>query len=793
MYFRSDLDDARREAHDAYVHYSGRDSEWAWKFRLLEAEILVNQGLSKDALTLLDAQLPSSMANGGLAIRQLTLQGLASALLGQFPEAEEKLQSAENRLRPPVTSLDGEVSRARGVVKLKQNDLNDAETYFRRSLKIAESQRDEFLRLTALLNLGAVALRKEHYDQAIDWSNSAHDVAHSLGAKPDEEKTLGNLGWAYYKMGDFDKSLNLFSQAAAQAHDLGILVDQVLWINNLGLVSYELGRLQDAENYYMQALNLAEQTQNKAEITDALTELALVSARSGRLDSATDFVKQAYALTRDQNNRRDGLYTVFAMGEVAERSGDLKRAREQYLEIDGDSQTDSSLRWTTEHRLAGLDEKENQPAAAEREYRQALGSLEVARASLDKEESRLPFATNAVAVYDDYVNFLVAHNRNLESLQVADYSRAQTLAEGLGALSKQSGYHPSSPDLRQVAWKANATILFYWLGAEKSYLWAVTSSGVNIFDLPPAQTIDEKIIRYRKALVSARDPLQTANEDGISLYNLLIAPAAKLIKYGSRVVIVPDGSLNSLNFETLLVEEPTLHYWIDDAIVSDASSIQLIAAAKTRNAPADTSRRLLLIGDPISPNRDYGELPGASTELSQVASHFPAQARDVFAREKATATAYEQSNPKQFAYIHFVAHGTASRISPLDSAVILSKSSSEEDSFKLYARDIVKHPLDAELVTISACYGSGDRTFSGEGLVGLSWAFLRAGSHNVIGALWDVSDESTPALMNQLYVGLQNGESPDIALRAAKLSLLHSDGVFRKSFYWAPFQLYTGS
>jgi CHAT domain-containing protein/Tfp pilus assembly protein PilF len=793
MYFRSDLDGARREAHGAYLYYSGRDSEWAWKFRLLEAEVLVNQGLSKDALTLLDAQLPSSIANGDLAIRQLTLQGLASALLGQPSDAEEKLRIAESRLHPPVSSLDGEVARARGVVKLKQNDLDDAETYFRRSLKIAENQQDEFLRLTALLNLGAVALRKEHYDQAIDWSNSAHDVAHSLGAKPDEEKTLGNLGWAYYKMGDFDKSLDLFSQAATQAHDLGIVVDQVLWINNLGLVSYELGRLQDAENYYKHALSLAEQTQNKAEITDALTELALVSARNGRLDSATDFVKQAYALTRGQNNRRDGLYTVYAMGEVAERSGDLKRAREQYLEIDGDSQTDSSLRWTTEHRLAGLDEKENQRASAEREYKRALGNLEVARASLDKEESRLPFATNAAAVYDDYVNFLVTHNRIVESLQVADYSRAQTLAEGLGALGKQSGYHPSSPDLRQVARKANATILFYWLGAEKSYLWAVTSSGVSISDLPSAQTIDERIARYKKVLVSARDPLQTANEDGVALYNLLIAPAAKLIKHGSRVVIVPDGSLNSLNFETLLVEEPTLHYWIDDATVSNASSIQLIAAAKSQHTPTNTSRRLLLIGDPISPNRDYGELPGAGGEISQVASHFSAQARDVFAREKATATAYEQSNPNQFSYIHFVAHGTASRISPLDSAVILSKASAEEDSFKLYARDIVKYPLDAQLVTISACYGSGDRTFSGEGLVGLSWAFLRAGSHNVIGALWDVSDESTPALMDKLYAGLRNGQAPDIALRAAKLSLLHSDGVFRKTFYWAPFQLYTGS
>jgi CHAT domain-containing protein len=47
--------------------------------------------------------------------------------------------------------------------------------------------------------------------------------------------------------------------------------------------------------------------------------------------------------------------------------------------------------------------------------------------------------------------------------------------------------------------------------------------------------------------------------------------------------------------------------------------------------------------------------------------------------------------------------------------------------------------------------------------------------------------------MDQLYEGLQQGQQADSALRAAKLSLLHSNSAFRKPFYWAPFQLYTGS
>jgi CHAT domain-containing protein len=99
-------------------------------------------------------------------------------------------------------------------------------------------------------------------------------------------------------------------------------------------------------------------------------------------------------------------------------------------------------------------------------------------------------------------------------------------------------------------------------------------------------------------------------------------------------------------------------------------------------------------------------------------------------------------------------------------------------------------------VTISACNGAGTRAYAGEGLVGLSWAFLRAGAHNVIGALWEVSDaSSTPQLMDAMYAGIDKGQDPATALHNAKLAILHSSGasVFKKPFYWAPFQLYTGS
>ncbi|HKU28172.1 MAG TPA: CHAT domain-containing protein, partial [Candidatus Sulfotelmatobacter sp.] len=95
------------------------------------------------------------------------------------------------------------------------------------------------------------------------------------------------------------------------------------------------------------------------------------------------------------------------------------------------------------------------------------------------------------------------------------------------------------------------------------------------------------------------------------------------------------------------------------------------------------------------------------------------------------------------------------------------------------------------LVTIAACYGGGTRAYAGEGLVGLSWAFLYAGAHNVIGTLWEVSDASSPLLMDGVYAGIEQGLTPRAALRQAKRSLLQ--GSFRRPFFWAPFQLFAGS
>ena len=384
-------------------------------------------------------------------------------------------------------------------------------------------------------------------------------------------------------------------------------------------------------------------------------------------------------------------------------------------------------------------------------------------------------------------------------MQVADQSRARTLAQNAGAGSAQIPAHKASADPRSIARKTGATLLFYWLGRKQSFLWAITPNKVSLFPLPPEQQIRERIDRYSKTLNDVRDPLASRNQDAQALYQTLAAPAASLLRPNAPVILLADGALSELNFETLLapanakdaearISNPGLHYWIDDATVLSAPSLAMLAAAKPA---AQSDGKLLLLGNPISPSDDFPTLPLFGFEMTRIAKHFAPQRVSAVAGQQATPAAYLSGNPARFAYIHFVTHAVASRTDPLDSAIILSDALPGAGAYKLYARDVMQHPIDAELVTISACDGVGKRAYVGEGLVGLSWAFLHAGAHSVIGALWEASDDSTPRLMDSLYSGIQEGDSPAAALRKAKLTLLHGDGKFAAPFYWAPFQIYT--
>jgi len=784
---RGELEQCQEQADREYQRFKRSNPGLAWKFRILEARAALWRGLYPEVFKLLNSS-PEPPDELSLTVPRLTLLAVANIYTHQFTDADNQIQQATTLCKSSSIPSCGEVLHTQAFLASEQGHSATAEQLYNSSLSFARSHNDRFLECMSLLNLGFESLAQGHFDEAIDRSEAAAKLAALLDARVVATVAKGNIGWSYYKLGDLDRGLDLMLEAEASFEKLHSISNQENELTNIGYVYMDRGNFALAEQSFRKALALAEGIKGKADTYNAERVLARLSLQTGDLDQASFYSDAALKIARESKNHLDELYPQLVQGQVAARRGNSTAAQQRFEAIEKDKMCPVFLKWEAQHSQARLYEDGKNLDLADRQYRAALATFETTRADVQHEDRNLSFLTNGWRIYDDYIHFLVARGKTNDALRWADHSRARTLSEGLGLLKKGVAEGPPALNASAIARGNQSTVLYYWLGEKQSYVWAITPRQIKLFPLPPADQIDAAVQRYRRALAGPQDVLAYDDPDGRWLYSTLVATVQPLLDHNGSVFVVPDGSLNNLNFETLLVSEPKLHYWIDDATISNASS--LLTLGSSYSLGKKQARSLLLLGNSIPANDKFPPLPRAALQIEAVSQHFPITGRLVLSREKATPAAYLDSHPEQFTNIHFVAHGTASRLSPLDSAIILSPTGADHEAFKLYAREIISRPLRADLVTISSCNGSGDRSYKGEGLVGLSWAFLRAGAHNVVAALWEVEDTSVEKLMTRFYDELDRGASPNAALRTAKLSLLHSDGL-ANPFYWAPFQLYT--
>ncbi len=784
-----DLLSARKKADDALKFFPSPEKEWHWRFVVLKARILEMQGQTAESLSLLQPDPPGSFSASDFAVRRKLIQAIDHASSHHSQAAAQLVADAQAVAEKNHPELLGEVALSRGTVCFDADNFKDAEVAYREALARARQSKDSFYEAAALNGLSATLTSLERYDEAVDWGRKAVRLSDSIGARYSLAQATGNIAWCYRKLGDYENALPNYQQAEQLSKESGIVGDQIYWLAGISNVYYEQQDFDPARSVLSQALDLARHSDDKSIITEYLTDLSEIDLETGKIDAAENYYNEVIQIKQGDRNPADIPELLLVRSRIKEARRDYAGAQQSLQRVISNSASDSSQKWQAEARLAQVYAEQGLNAQADREFHHSLETVELVRSSVQDVELRMSFLSTAVlSFYDDYIEFLIAHQRLQDALQVAELSRARTLAEGLGARSTGLSFSSRNFQPQQIARRMNATLLFYWSGEKRSHLWVITPEKLCWFALPAKSEIDGAVKAYRQSIVNGQDVLAEDSANARQLYDMLVAPARRFIPKNSRVILLPAEDLNALNFETLIVPEPNPHFWIEDVILCEAGSLTLLSSA-TQNAAA-RQKNLLLVGNPDPADSSFPALVQAPAEIQKVSSHFPEPQCTVLQGKNATAAAYFHSNPEHYSYLHFVAHGIASQARPLESAVILSR---DGDSYKLYARDIVVHPLQAKLVTISACNGAGTRAYAGEGLVGLSWAFLRAGAHNVVASLWEVSDASSTAqLMDAFYTGLDRGKDPDAALRDAKLLILKSNAnsVFRKPFYWAPFQLY---
>jgi len=753
-----------------------------WKFRVLTAEARTRKGRYDAALEVLAPEPPPNIPSEIFWHRRIA-QAMSLCKLGRYPETEEHFSQAEALQAEP-----GALNYARGRCAMSQGHLTEAENFLR-LVTAQNSNPDPFLKLYALATLAKLADDDLHYDEEIDLNKECLAILQTLHAPPLEEIVLGNLGHLYVTLGDFKKALP-YSEAAEKIGFELKSANRQKWLSDIGRAHAIQGQSGMAEQSYNQAVAIALELGDKDTAAVCLLNLTALKLNQHQLDAAEKYHLQIVNLglkdVRLVDWQLDESDIAAAHGDYAKAIFGLREALQQADPLDFKQIRRIQSRLGSDYALQG------DSAQAEKWFQTSIATIESAARSMKHPELGTSLLDN-IPVYDGYVAFLIAQKQYAKALQVAQQGRARTL---LLDEEKPNANKPVTEDPK--VWFAqiqrylahDKSVLFsYFETADECYLWTVTASQLRLSPLGIKQPDLDNLIDSYQQEIQQHLPLADSRT-AKRLYQILVQPASDLTPKGSHVIVVADSKSYSINFETLISSQSSDHYWIEDVELENARSIDLLLASHPRRAPA---KGLLLIGAPTQADPHFPTLPHAPEEMASVRKHFPSTKVTSFSGNDATPDSYLKNSPGMYKFIYLATHGTPNAIDPLQSAIILS--AGKDGSFKLLGRDIVdgKVRLNAELVTISACEGIGTQLQSLEGLLGLEWAFMRAGAHQVIAAAWDQDDAVTPALMDDFYDQLALGKSAIDALHHAKLSILKAGGIHAAPYYWASLQLYTRS
>lgn len=287
-------------------------------------------------------------------------------------------------------------------------------------------------------------------------------------------------------------------------------------------------------------------------------------------------------------------------------------------------------------------------------------------------------------------------------------------------------------------------------------------------------------------------------------YNKLISPIYKHIQTKENIVIIPDGMLGLIPFETFISTSPQnnsnnfdqLDYLLTKHNIYYDYTAQLYAeryqqkksnnngkllAVAAEYASEYTNLDALRTGTTIAKRSSLKNLPDIKIEVEMLQQLFDGKfLYHLNASEKSF-----RNNAGNFSCIHLAMHGIVDLKDPMYSCLAFTENQDKEEDNFLHAFEINNLPLNADLVTLSACETGYGQFQKGEGVISLAHSFLNAGIPATIVSLWQVNDKFTSKLMSEIYKNLSKGMNKADALRKAKL-------FFMKDVhpaFWSPFIL----
>jgi CHAT domain-containing protein/Tfp pilus assembly protein PilF len=651
-------------------------------------------------------------------------------------------------------------------------------------------------------------------DRAIPLFRQAIQEADRQGDLPILARTWNELGYESLKRGDLDTAQSALVEAFRLMKMNGMQVPDRLY-QDLGLLRMAQGDLDSASRLLEKAFTVARTTRSTLPVWSLHYRRAQVRAARGRLPEAYLDLKVALACIRDLRLALLPADSVRAgAGVRISHFYDffIKVAARLYCSTGRSSLARQSFEAAEENRAAALRESLGDAGRIRRSlparYWETLNRLSEAETSLFRADT--PAARRIV-------------DRLRQQLTEMEFQAGLRLA-GEAGTNAMTIRQAELADVQRALGGPEALFSFH-LSEPNSYLWAVTPDCFELHLLPGREQIGAQVKAFRAAVEKS---LPEAAGLGEKLHAALFGDVGADILGKPDWVLILDGSLFELPFPALVVSrnEDTLVY------LPEKHSLRVLPAAAMLIMPPEDQWRgpLLAVSDPVYNPADPRWEPPAVTRLSAwrrllaLAPGFPARAdtgrpfhlarlagsaRETRACAEAFASTaappilltgtraglldIEASLAAKPSVVHFATHVVPSLEHPDIGHIALSLRPDAEPEL-LSPTTVAALGVNSGLIVMSGCSSGSGKALPGEGLWGLTRAWLRAGAHNVAATFWPTPDHSGELLQSfYRHLGGAGGQgfpaAPEKALQLAQLDMLRSGTWRSRPSYWAAYFL----
>jgi len=752
--------------------------------------------------------------------------GIIDKLTGDFNGALETYQRALALAR--LSHNEETESRALnnlGNVQVIQGHYRDALDTFQQSLAIRERLGKAEDIALALNNIGTVYESQRNDELALEYYRRALALSESSGG--DTSNALNNIANVYERAGRFPEALEMYRRLLARHESRGNRAGVATATYNIASLDRRQGKYADALEGFRASLAMREAISDRGGMAEALGDIAATLGQLERFDEALAAADRGRAVAADlKSNDRlwQPLTTIGDLHRALGQHADAERAYREAIgviealrdEVAGGSASRERFLESKLNAYTGL----AVVLAAQARAREALAASEQARgrALADMltagQVAAGPLTPPEREQQSHLEQAVVSWTARAAALQRRGPSGGPAIAEAVERLRVarvDSGAFRDALDARYPVRRLargsvssqllalagdllpdrHAAIVEYMVIEAATYVFVVTRGDagdpdVQAFEVPVERTaLATEVNRFRQKLAARALDFHT---DARALYDLLLKPARAALAGRTRLVIIPDGVLWTIPFETL--EPAAGRTVLDAAAVSYAPSIAVLGAMRERRAALESAGglpRLLIAADPAS---DLPKLPDAQRQADALSALYGASRSRVFVGAAATEPRVRAAAAGA-TILHFATHGVVDGTNPMYSYLQLTRTGEvdAETDGRLEAWEVVSLKLDAIVAVLAACDTARGKLGGGEGVVGLAWAFFAAGTPATVVSLWQLESGSATTLTlgfhQRLRTGLLRGHGRVAdSLRAAALEL-RRDPRYRHPFYWA--------